>query len=105
MEGNSRFKKVAGIDVESVAKVVTMQYNTVSPLDTIVTFAYRDYAVTPEGEALVEVGDKYDLIDLRLGDIIDWEFPEGVPTVLDVVAGIKAATDIAHNKRAEANGV
>lgn len=105
MAGNSRLSTVAGINVEAVSKVVTMQYNTVSPLDTVVTFAFRNYAVDAEGNALVEVGDTYDLIDLRLGDIIEWELPEGTPNVLDVIQGIKVVADLAHNKRAAANGV
>jgi hypothetical protein len=97
---NSRFKKIGGYDVEAVAKSITFQYDTVNPAETSITFAYRDYLLDEEGSPVTEMGDSWDLITLKLGDIVGWNLGQGIPSVIEAVEAIKAATDLAHNKRA-----
>lgn len=97
---NSRFKKLGDYDVESVAKSITFQYDTVNPAETSITFAYRDYLLDTEGNPVTEMGDKWDLITLKLGDILGWDLGSSVPSVLEAVEAIKSATNLAHNKRA-----
>ncbi|MEG3035886.1 MAG: hypothetical protein RR877_10435 [Aurantimicrobium sp.] len=97
---NSRFKKIGEYDVEAVAKSITFQYDTVNPGNTLITFAYRDYLLDAEKVPVTEAGDSWDLITLKLGDILDWDLGEGIPSVVAAVEAIKSATNLAHNKRA-----
>lgn len=102
---NSRIKDSSiggGIKEEAIASTITMQYDPINPENTTVSFAYKRYLTDLAGNVLPYSDGAYDLITLKLAETLDWDLGDGL-TVQGVVQGIRAATDIAHNKRAFTN--
>lgn len=102
---NSRIKDSSiggGIKEEAIASTITMQYDPINPENTTVSFAYKGFLTNSDGDVLPYSDGAYDLITIKLADTLEWDLGDGL-TVSDVVQGIRAATDIAHNNRAAAN--
>lgn len=101
---NSRIKdsNIEGVKEEAIATTITMLYDPINPANTTISFAYKSFLTDEEGNVLPYTDEKYDLITLKLSDTMEWDLGKDL-TVLDVVTGIRAATDIAHNNRASAN--